>query len=147
MLKIGTSKIIAIILVIVLIAFMFFFFSTFDGITGNTIAVTFLVDSDCENCYDIEMHRQILEKYDIRVKDRVVDVNSEEGIELIDEYNIESIPAYIMDSDAAENIELMEIWPEIGTVEENGELVFRNNYILSSTYKELVNGRWAMVYS
>lgn len=149
--SVPNSKIILLVLFAGLVAFVFLFASNIDSITGRFFAndgiragITYLVDESCTECYNVLIHKQILTDYGLNLQEKTVDVNSEEGKALIEKYNIDSVPTYILDKRAVKSDIVMTIWPEVGTVEEDGKLIFRNNYLLGVDYKRNYDDEWIL---
>lgn len=107
------------------------------------VTMTGLVDATCEECYDVtEIHVTILERFGLALKDKkVVDVSSSEGKQLLEKYNITSVPTVILSKEAAEYRSLAEAWGDVGSRESDGSFVFRDNDLLGLVYKDLVSGK------
>ncbi len=146
------SRIVLLALFIGLVAFVFLFASNIESITGRftanngiRVGITYLVDENCANCYNVLIHKQILTEYGLNLQEKTVEVNSEEGKALIEKYKIDNAPAYILDDRATKSDIVMTVWPEVGTLEEDGKLIFRNNYVLGVPYERLSDGQWIEV--
>lgn len=96
-----------------------------DKIIGITDLIL-LKDSSCETCYDVNVHKEILKKYGLVFgSEKTIDISSNEGKEIINKYNLNLVPTFILSKDASAYSILMEIWPSIGTIEDDGSYVFR----------------------
>lgn len=116
-------------------------------LTSNEIVglvdVTYLTDSRCEDCYDPTQHKAILENnFGVRFQnERSVDVASIEGRALLSQYTITSIPTVLLSSSASAYDRLTAAWQQVGSVEENGTYIFRQNKALGPVvYKDLETG-------
>ena len=102
------------------------YFDVADGTVKGVISVTKITNSDCADCFDIEMLMKNLQTFGLAVGDeKTVAHDSEEGKELIEKYEITRIPTLIFSSDAAEYEQITQAWPEIGTTEDDGMMVLR----------------------
>ncbi len=103
----------------------------FDIVKNKTIGlvnVTFLLDQSCPQCYNVSVHDDVLTRYQISVKNRTgIDVSTKAGLALVKLYNVTAVPTVILSSDASayENF-ATKIWPQVGSFEKDGSLVFRN---------------------
>jgi len=102
------------------------YFDVADEKVKGVISVTKITNSDCADCFDIEMLMKNLEMFGLAVSDeKTVAHDSEEGKELIEKYEITKVPTLIFSSDAAEYDQITQAWPEIGTTEDDGMMVLR----------------------
>lgn len=106
------------------------------------VSVTYLNDATCTECYDVTIHKQILERFGMVIgTEKTIDISSSEGKSLVAQHSLTSIPSVIVSGD----IELYEgfdqVWGTVGTVE-NGNYVFRNNgvFLPQFSYKNLTTG-------
>jgi hypothetical protein len=111
-------------------------------IRGRTELIM-LEDSSCAECYDVEVHKSILNRFGVYIEsENKVDVNSSEGQELIDKYNIELVPTVIIKGDVEVYTNLNNIWSRVGSIENDGVYVFRDLKALGRriVYKNLTSG-------
>jgi len=102
------------------------------------VEVTYLSDKSCVDCYDVEIHRQILSNprgINIKISsEKKLDISDDEGKELVEKYSITKVPTILLSSDFS-------VYPfanSLGnffTVEDDGSYVFRN---LEAIDKEIV---------
>ncbi len=107
------------------------------------VDVTYLTDSSCSACYDPSQHKQILQSnFGLVVQvERTVDAQSAAGRALIKQYALTETPAVLLSSQALAYPIFAGAWPQVGTVESDGTLVFRRNAALGAvTYKDLKTG-------
>ena len=71
--------------------------------------------------------------------EKTVDIASDEGKALIKKYSIKSVPTIILSKDADAYPALKQIWQQVGSVEEDGNYVFREVTQMGS-YKDLTTG-------
>jgi len=109
-----------------------------DELKGLVI-MTNLVDESCGECYDVDIHSQILElRFGMVVSNKAtVDVNSDEGRDLLEKYSITKVPTVLLSEDVKTYKHIAEMWKEIGTEESDGTFVFRGFDDLGETYKDL----------
>jgi hypothetical protein len=87
------------------------------------VTVTYVNHTNCSKCYDVTVHRDILETYKLNVVEEVF-VN--ESSPLIEQYNITKLPTIILSPEAGLYSTLLRVWPGAGVVAEDGSLVFTN---------------------
>ncbi|MFH1256352.1 MAG: hypothetical protein V1494_03585 [Candidatus Diapherotrites archaeon] len=115
--------------------------------TGKLVgltSLTYLVDASCAECYDANVHRQILENnFGIAVEsEKYIDISSAEGKALLADYNITAVPTAIISGDASAYTGLNSAWGQVGTVEPDGAYVFRELSLLGEIkFKDLASGK------
>ena len=107
------------------------------GKLRGLVALTYLTDKSCSECYDVNQHKQILQgsasmKFE---KEEKVDISDAKGKELIAKYNITQVPTVIVTGDfeaypAAQGLK------QFFSVEKDGSFIFRKLSALG-TYKDL----------
>ena len=109
------------------------------------IDIIYLTDSTCLDCYDpIKVQKPILTQgFGVGFSsERTVDVNSGAGQSLKDKYKITKVPTILLSPGADEYAALKGVWKSVGTVETDGEYVFRDmTKIGSVTYKDLTSNQ------
>ncbi len=114
--------------------------------SNDSVLITYLLDSNCLDCYDVKVNEQILMQYGLNLTSRSFDINSGEGRALINKYNITKVPTFILSGgDLMNNSKLISVWPSVGSFESDGSLVFRSPELMSVKFKVLsVNGSFVM---
>jgi thiol-disulfide isomerase/thioredoxin len=107
------------------------------------VDVTYITDKSCATCYNVSVHRLILERFGVYPHtETTVDVSDAEGKALIAKYNITKVPTIILSQDASVYQALGQVWPTVGTVESDGMFVFRNPEAMTgSIYRDLSTGQ------
>ncbi|MDP6139011.1 MAG: hypothetical protein QF655_03940 [Candidatus Woesearchaeota archaeon] len=96
------------------------------GKIRGTVDLILLDDSSCSECYDVEIHKSILARLGLAIgEEETIDTSSEQGKQLISQYNLESVPTIILTGDLEVYENLDNVWPQVGTVEDDGAYVFR----------------------
>lgn len=97
------------------------------GKIRGIVDVIYLQDSNCSECYDVMIHKQILASMNVKINsEETVEINSVRGQELIADFNITKIPTIILQGDVEAYPQVEQLWLEqLGTKEEKG-YVFRN---------------------
>ncbi len=114
------------------------FVDALSGETKGLVKAIFLDDSSCNDCYDVNMHKQIFDRFKLFLnEEETVEVSSEKGQQLISDYNISRIPTVLLSPEAKEYQELVNVWRAVGTIEENDWFVFREPSALSGVYIDL----------
>lgn len=104
------------------------FLSLSDNKIYGIVDIIYLVPRNCTKCYDVTLHKRILEEgYLVKIgKEKTVYTDEEEGKELIKKYNITAVPTIILSKDISYYYLLASIWDQVGSIEEDGSYVFRN---------------------
>ncbi|MBL7056371.1 hypothetical protein ISS07_05645 [Candidatus Woesearchaeota archaeon] len=113
------------------------------GKIRGLVKLTMLEDPTCVECYNVEIHRQILARFGMFVgEDEKLDISSKEGNALMDKYDIEKIPAVVISGDVEAYPSFAQVWEQVGTIETDGNYIFRNVEVLGEQiiYKDLSTG-------
>ncbi|MAE42811.1 hypothetical protein CMO93_03495 [Candidatus Woesearchaeota archaeon] len=113
------------------------------GKIRGLITLTMIDDSSCTECYDVEIHKQILARMGLAVdKENKIDVNSGEGQQLKEKYDIEKVPTTILSGDVEVYEGFKAVWQQVGTVEDDGAYIFRKIEALGQgiVHKDLTTG-------
>lgn len=115
-----------------------------DADSGKIMGLVRLIildDRACTECYNVTLHREILQAYGIFVaNESTYDVSSEKGKALLEKYSITSAPTIILSPEAAIYGSLKRVWGSVGTAEKDGWLVFRATWQMG-TYMNLSSGK------
>lgn len=107
------------------------------GEIKGVVEVIFLADESCDECYNLDVHKPILKNLGMaNFSTNTYDVNSEQGQELIKKYQINLIPAFVITGDFQEYQNVLKVWPQVGTKEEDA-LVFKQGVKLMGNYKNI----------
>lgn len=114
-----------------------------DGGIKGLVTLTSIVDGSCAECYDISLQKIPLGRLGVFIaNESTYDVSSLEGRAYVNALNITKVPTIVLSPDAKYYGNLNEIWPEVGTVENDGTYVFRNMDALGGVvYKDLLTDR------
>lgn len=106
------------------------------GTTRGLVDAIFLDDENCEECYDVMIHKIILARMGVSLQsEETVDVNSARGQELISDLNITKIPTVILNGDVPAYPDFEKLWlADVGT-KENESYVFRELEVLGPEIK------------
>lgn len=107
-------------------------------LTKNSIVglvdLIMLVDDSCKECYNIEINKQILLRFGVKIKsEKTYDINSKEGKQLISNYNIQKVPIIIVSPEAEEYEALVSAWKSVGTIENDKWFVMRAPEIIGTS--------------
>lgn len=100
-----------------------------------------LADSNCDKCYDVAAHQLILRQFGFNQLGEVIDAGSDKGKELVKKYNVLLLPTIILTGDLDVYPSLKSVWPQVGTVEDDGVYVFRKGVLQMGVYKDLSSGK------
>ena len=105
------------------------------------VDVVYLNKKDCPVCYDVSVNKNILLRIGLVLnKENTYDINSPEGKQLVQKYNIKKAPIIVLSPDAKYYQSLEKAWKDIGTVESDGWFVMRNPEVIG-TYWNLEEGK------
>lgn len=110
--------------------------------TQGIINVVYLSDKSCGDCYDpAEIFAGIYKNFGINVNgQQTFDVSDPEGLEFIANYKVKNVPTVILSENVALYEQFASIWPDVGTIEEDGKYIFRNIDSMQQIYKNLETG-------
>ncbi len=101
------------------------------------VDIILLTDNSCTACYDVNINKQVLRRFGIVINsEKLYDVNSKEGIELISKYNIIKAPILIASPEANVYSNFVSAWNSVGTIEDDGWFVMRKPEVVG-TIKDL----------
>ncbi len=106
------------------------------------VSITLLNDSSCSECYNVSLHKLVLEgRFNAKIgNETYVDINSEEGKKLVSIYNITKVPTVIISSDFSA-YRADQFWLQFGSIEKDGAYVFRSMDALAAKYKDLTTNQ------
>ncbi|MBI4170968.1 MAG: hypothetical protein HY514_04685 [Candidatus Aenigmarchaeota archaeon] len=112
-----------------------------DKIEG-LVKVTYLNDSTCANCYDVQVNGQILERNFglVIANETTIDISSDSGKALLKQYSITKVPIMLASPDAKLYAVFAQVWPQVGDVASDGWFVMRKPEVLG-IYKDLSTGQ------
>lgn len=104
------------------------------------ITLTLITDSNKTNLIQLASFVQQLEQLPgIKItSQKKLEIGSEEGRQLIEKYNVERVPAILLQGETKKSTVLAQNWPKVGTAETDGTMVLRNIppiYLETSTGK------------
>ncbi len=109
------------------------------------VTLIYLTDSTCSDCYDVQkIQRPILTQgFGVGFSsERIVDVSSMEGQNLVSQYKITKVPTILLSPQADQYVNLKNVWKSVGTVEPDGWHVFREMQKLGKViYKDLTTSQ------
>ena len=109
------------------------------------VNLVYLNDSTCTDCYNAEQVQKPILTQGFGVgllSERTVDVNSVEGQGLVAQYKVTKVPTILLSSEADQYVNLKNVWPSVGTVEQDGWYVFREvNRLGKVIYKDLASNQ------
>ncbi len=97
------------------------------------VDVIYLTKDDCPVCYDVSVNRNILLRFGLALnKENTYDINSPEGKQIKQKYNIKKVPIIIVTSDAQYYPSFGQVWKSVGTIESDGRFVMRNPEVIGT---------------
>ena len=113
------------------------------GAVEGLVKITFLVDKSCDGCYNVTIHKMILQQnFGMKfAEEKTEDVSSSKGKAYVKKYNIDLVPTVMLSKEASAYDALITAWDQVGTIEDDGTFVFRKIDLLSDiVYKNLTSG-------
>ncbi len=105
------------------------------GKIKGLVTITYIKDSSCKECIDLEPFFAQFGQAGIRIKDtKTIEFSSEEGKSLAARYNIQTVPLLIFSEGLSEYPSIMQGWDQIGTEESDGMFIMRK---VIPPYKDL----------
>ncbi len=119
------------------------YYNTLDKRVRGLVDLIFLSDNTCSECYDPDsFHTPVLKSLGITFRNiSKVNSTSVKGNELVEMYNITKLPTIIMQGDMSAYASLVQVWPQVGSEEEDGTYIFRSVEIGPGAYKDLETGQ------
>ncbi|MEK7653335.1 MAG: hypothetical protein AAB358_02565 [Patescibacteria group bacterium] len=95
------------------------------GELKGKVSGIFLSDTACKECYDVALHNQALTNLGVTLTDsKTIDVSSDEGKALVAKYAITAVPTLILTGEISEYSNLVQIWPQVGKIADDGTYIF-----------------------
>jgi len=106
------------------------------------IQVTYLTDSSCVECYDVNKHAVALKNLGVGSDgSKTIDISSDEGKALVSQYKITKVPTVLISGEVAEYAVLNEAWSQVGTIAPDGTYIFTAVDLMGDSYKNLTTGK------
>lgn len=106
--------------------------------TRGLFNATYLTSTSCSSCYDVLNNGVALKNLAVNItEDKVVSVESVEGQELVRQYKIQNLPTVILTGDLEVYPAFQKVWPQVGSIENDGSYVLREGVKLMGTYYDL----------
>lgn len=113
------------------------YIDTATGVLNGLVSITYLADKSCTECYNVSLHKNVLSSYGVSLSNETIyDISSPDGIALISKYNISLVPTIVLSSQAGAYPQLSSIWERVGSIEKDGNYVFRAAELMGA-YKDL----------
>lgn len=116
----------------------------YKDLTGNKILglveIIYLDDESCVECYDVKSNKAIIQRLGLFIdKEETLDINSPQGEQLIDKYDIVKVPIILISKGAGDYGFFEDVWKQVGSRESDAWFVMRKPEIIG-TYKDLNSG-------
>ena len=109
------------------------------GKIDGLVSLTNIVDSSCKDCYDINLHRQILRSYNLMIiSEKNLDVATPEGFAYVQANNITLVPTIVLSKESKIYTAFYRIFTQVSK-EVNANLIF-TSLDLMGKYKNLETG-------
>ncbi len=113
------------------------------GKIKGVTTITYITDKSCTTCYNVSIHRQILQdRLGVYIqRENSMDILSGEGKAALFTYNITKVPTVIISSELQDYVNIKDVLAGVGTIEKDGSFVFRGLDDLGVPYKDLTTGK------
>lgn len=102
------------------------------------LRATYITPIDCNSCYDVTNNAIALNNLGVNItEDKALTAESPEGKELIQQYKINYLPTVILVGDLGVYSAFQNVWPQVGSTEQDGAYVLRDGVKLMGTYYDL----------
>ena len=109
------------------------------GKIEGRVTLYHLKDASCEKCNDMSFLAGQIKRAGVRIyEEKIIDVGSNEGQEIISKYKIDFVPSIILSKEASAYQVMQQAWPQIGSVESDGSYVLR---MVSPPYINMTTGK------
>ncbi len=102
------------------------FIDAANGEVRGKVSLTVITKKDCAECFDlnplVEQLKSTLSVSSLNEYDSF----DPEALKLISKYDIDGVPTLLFDSEASVYPMISEVWPMVGTIEDDGTYVMRN---------------------
>lgn len=100
--------------------------NTATGKIEGMVALYLLKDSSCGKCNDMRVLINQIKSAGVKIsEEKNIELNSEEGKDLIKRYSLGFVPTIVLSKDAANYDIIGQAWPQIGSKESDGSYVLR----------------------
>lgn len=104
-------------------------------VTG-LITAYYINDSSCSDCYDLNVYKNLFKQFYLYYNMEIF-LDIPQAKDMISKYNITKVPTIVLSKEANDYEELVVSWHQVGTIEEDGSMVFRNLDGLGVRYKDI----------
>lgn len=102
------------------------------------VDLIYLTDNSCTQCYNVTLHKLILARFGLFLNsEKSIDTSSTEGKNLVSKYKITKVPTIVLSKEAKDYESFVELWSQVGTIENDNVFIFRNFEVLNVPYKDL----------
>ncbi len=116
-----------------------------NGAIRGRFSLIYLTDVSCTRCYDVLRHEVALTNLGLTItpdNSKALDIKTAEGKEVVKKYKIKHVPTIILGGDLGAYAAFTQVWPTVGTIDEDGSYVFREAGEKNmGVYKELTSGK------
>ena len=110
------------------------------GEIDGLIDLTLIDDENCEECYDPEIHVDIIQQIVGAGIGEIDIIDVSEAEDKLEAYDVKKVPTVLLTGDTELYTGLEQIWEEVGTVEDDGTFVFREMEAIGQPYREIGEG-------
>ncbi len=112
------------------------------GQLKGEVAITYITDTACKDCYDVKLHETSLTNFGVSLKNtKTVDISSDEGRALLKQYDITKVPTIIISGQPEQYQSLKSVWATVGTVASDGTYIFTSLDVMGGPYFDLAKDK------
>jgi hypothetical protein len=112
-----------------------------EEITG-LVQLIKIVDGSCPECFNVSLFETTLQGFGVAFSDiKEYDISTIDGKALVDKYGITKVPTVLISPETSEYPGLSQIWPQVGSVADDGWFVFRQPAAFGedAVYRDIAN--------
>ena len=112
------------------------------GRKAGIVRVVYLDDASCKECQLPRLKTIIESSFGFeKAASATYDISSEEGKALVAKYGIKAVPTVILQGDTLPYADVVDTWKQLGTLETDNALVWRDLSVLDAAYRNLTTGK------
>ena len=118
------------------------FIDVASGQLKGEVAITYITDASCKECYDVKLHETSLTNFGVPLgNSKTVDISSDEGKALLKQYNITKVPTIVISGQPGEYKSLTSVWSTVGQVASDGSYIFTKLDEMGGPYYDLAKNK------
>lgn len=112
------------------------------------IDIIVLQESSCQDCSNLNPLISVIKKENVKVNsEKIIELTSPEGIELINKYSITKVPTLVISGEIEKDAKLKAMWTQLGEVKNDAFILKQvgTPYVLTSSGDVRGRIKWVMI--